>query len=142
MFALRASLIGTRSTNRIDIEYFKYLPFTQVFASADKLHATLFPVFAHPNQHFVAGLELKSALREMADYYDTLSEQEKKLGSMSYADYPPAHLDNAVNRIFDSRFQGWRNGANAPRPPRDNSGDAALLKELKEKFDFLRQNAK
>ena len=96
MFGLHAGIITTRATNRIDIEYFKHLPFTEVFSSGDRLHATLFPVFARRDQNFVAGSDLKTALREMADYYDHLSKDEKKQGSMNYADYPPVKMDNAI----------------------------------------------
>jgi hypothetical protein len=142
MFGLHAGVVTTRATNRIDIEYFKYLPFTEVFSSGDRLHATLFPVFARRNQSFVAGNDLKNALQQMADHYDRLSENEKKHGSMSYADYPPVEMDNAVTKLFDNRFPNWREGANLPKPPRDTSDDAELLAEIKSKFEWLKRNAK
>jgi len=142
MFGLHAGIVTTRSTNRIDVEYFKYLPFTEVFSSNDRLHATLFPVFAHRGQDFVSGGALKNALREMADHYDALPEEEKSRGSMTYADYPPVHMDNAVTKLFDKRFPKWRDGANLPRPPRDESADAELLAELNGRFEWLERHAK
>jgi hypothetical protein len=42
MFSLHDGIVTTGPTNRIDIEYFKYLPFTEVFSSSDRLHVTLF----------------------------------------------------------------------------------------------------
>ena len=80
ILGLHAAIITTRSTNRIDIDYFKYLPFTQIFASGDRLHETLFSTFARRNQDFISGSSLKIALREMADYYDGLPEDERRLG--------------------------------------------------------------
>ena len=142
MFGLHAGIITTRATNRIDIEYFKYLPFTEVFSSGDRLHATLFPVFARRDQNFVAGSDLKTALREMADYYDHLSKDEKKQGSMNYTDYPPVKMDNAITKLFDDRFPNWREGANLPKPPSDTSGDAELLAEIKSRFEWLKRHAK
>lgn len=142
MFGLHAKLVTTRATNRLDIEYFKYLPFTDVFSSGDKLHATLFRAFANRTQTFVTGANLKASLRAMADYYDSLSEEELRHGSMSYADYPPVSMDNAITKLFDQRFPNWRKGANLPRPPRDTSGDAELLAELKSRFEWLSRNAK
>ncbi len=107
MFGLHAGVVTTRTTNRIDIEYFKYLPFTEVFSSGDSLHAKLFPVFAHPTQNFISGTDLKAALREMSDYYEALSKEEKSHGSMTYGDYPPVKMDNAITKLFDRRFPNW-----------------------------------
>lgn len=142
VFGLHAGVITTRSTNRIDIEYFKYLPFTEVFSSGDRLHADLFPAFARRDQTFILGSDLKASLREMADYYDGLSAEERSHGSMSYADYPPVKMDNAVTRLFDIRFPDWREAANLPKPPRDTSGDAELLKEIESKLEWLNRHAK
>ena len=142
MFGLHARVITTRATNLIDVEYFKYLPFAEVFSSSDNLHATLFPVITDGKQSYVSGTDMKAALREMANYYDALSENEKKRGSMNYADYPPVTLDNAITRLFDSRFPRWRDGANLPRPPRDTSGDAALLAEIQSRFEWVQRHAK
>ena len=68
------------------------------------MHANLFPVFAHSKQSFVRAVDLKAALGEMADHYDALSDDEKKLGTMTYADYPPVKMNNAVTKLFDARF--------------------------------------
>lgn len=142
VFGLHAGVITTRSTNRIDVQYFKYLPFTEMFSSADDLHATLFPAFARRDQIFIPGSQLKSALQEIAAYYESLPEEQKKLGSMTYADYPPVAMDNAITKAFDQKFPDWRQGANLLRPPRDTSGDAELLAEMKERLEWLRRNAR
>ena len=60
----------------------------------------------------------------MAGYCENLSDDEKKHGSMSYADYPPATMNNAITKLFDERFPDWRHRANLRKPPRDKSGDA------------------
>jgi hypothetical protein len=142
MFGLHAGVVTTRATNRIDIDYFKYLPFTEVFSSSDRLHVDLFPVFARRDQNFVVGRDLKAALQEMVDYYDRLSEDDKRHGSMTYADYPPVNMDNSITRLFDDRFPDWRQGANIPRPPRDTSGDAELLAKIKSRFEWAKRHAK
>lgn len=142
MFGLHSRIITTRATNRIDLQYLKYLPFTEVFSSGDRLHQDLYPVCARRDQSFVLGRELKKALCEMADYYDQLSDDQKSQGSMSYADYPPVHMNNAVTALFDDRFPNWRGGANLPKPPRDKSRDAELLAEIKSRFEWLKHHAK
>jgi len=114
LFGLHARVITTRSTNAIDVQYFKYLPFTETFSSGDNLHATLFPVFARRDQIFIPGGELKSALQEMATYYEGLPEEERKGGSMTYADFPPIAMDNAITRVFDRKVPDWRKGSEPP----------------------------
>lgn len=126
----------------VDLQYLKYLPFTEVFSSGDRLHQDLYPLCARVDQSFVLGTDLKRALGEMADYYDGLSEEEKLQGSMTYADYPPVHMNNAATALFDGRFPNWRDGANLPKPPRDKSKDAELLKEIKQRFEWVKRNAK
>jgi hypothetical protein len=139
---MHAGVVTTRATNRIDIEYLKYLPFTQVFSSSDRIHEKLFSSVANKGQEFIPGPALKSALREMADYYDSLSEGDKAHGSIVYADFPPVTLDNAFTQLFDRRDPNWRNGANLPEPPRDTSKDAEILAEAKARMEFLRKNAR
>ncbi len=78
----------------------------------------------------------------MAENYDLLSEDKRRHGSMSYADYPPVKMDNAITKVFNARFPRWREGANLPQPPRDTSEDAELLAEIKTRFEWLRKNAK
>lgn len=136
--AVAHHVISTRPSNRIDVDYFMYLPFTRVFASSDKLHADLFPVFAREDQIFIGGDDLKAALAEMADHYDSLTQEEKTLGSMTYADYPPAHMDNAVTQAYDRYLPGWRSGANKPRPPRDPEADKKIMEEIKPMMEAIR----
>ena len=78
----------------------------------------------------------------MAYYYDGLSEDQKKHGSMRYADFPPVKIDNAITKLFDDRFQNWRDTANLPKPPRDTSGDAKLLAEMNSRLEWLKRHAK
>lgn len=134
-------VITTRSSNRIDVEYLMYLPFTHVFCSADKLHADLFPHFA-TNQFFISGPDLKAALREMAGHYDALPEEQRAHGSFTYADYPPVHMDNAVTRAFDHFMPDWRDGANQPRPPRDPETDAKIMERLRPMMEAIEAHRK
>lgn len=140
--AVAHHVITTRPSNRIDMDYFMYLPFTRVFASSDKLHADLFPVFSRDDQVFIPGTELKAGLAEMADFYDQLSEDQKQHGSMTYADYPPVHMDNAVTGAYDRCMPGWREGANLPRPPRDPEADKKVMDHLRPMMDAIKAHNK
>lgn len=130
-------VITTRASNQIDMEYFKYLPFTRVFCSSDRFHVDLFSEFASNRQIFVHGTELKASLQEMADYYDAMPPETKSQGSFTYADYPPVHMDNAVASTYDKIIPNWREGANKPKPPPDPEEDARTMERLKPFMDAL-----
>lgn len=61
-FGLISELIGTKRTNRIDAEYYYYLPFCNVFSSNDKLQTSISKYFLTDNQLFINGEKLKSDL--------------------------------------------------------------------------------
>jgi hypothetical protein len=86
---------------------------------------------------FHAVCQLKAALREFADYYDAMTPEQKRHGSMTYADYPPIEMDNAITRAYDRFIPGWRIGANEPRPMRDPVEDARIMERLKPLMDAI-----
>ncbi len=61
------SLLGTRRTNLIDVEYVFYLPFCMVFSSGDKFHEQFAPVFLNDDQKFVKSQELKNDLSSILE---------------------------------------------------------------------------
>lgn len=77
------------------------------------------------------------ALNDMVRYYDAMSEQEKSLGSFTYADYPPVEMDNAITRAYDKVMPGWRKGANQPKPPRDPEADKKILAHLRPMMEAI-----
>lgn len=64
---LTYNLIGTRSTNRIDMEYLYYLPFCHAFCSGDKFHCDIAPLFLNSVQSFVRRDTLKADLARLSD---------------------------------------------------------------------------
>jgi hypothetical protein len=133
-------LIGTRKTNVIDVDYLSYLPFCRIFSSGDKLHRSLFPFFATSSQLFIPALELKQALAELSAHYAALTEEEKQGGSMSYAKYPPLHMNNAVTAAYDHISPSWREAATAPpEPPMSKAESKALFERLKRNLSALRE---
>lgn len=64
--AIGMGLISDKDSNSfIDAMYLYYLPFCEVFASSDKLHRTLTPLFLRPDQRFVWGLISKSTRQSL-----------------------------------------------------------------------------
>lgn len=74
---LQCELIGTRPTNKVDLEYLYYLPFCQIFTSNDHLHLKLAPLLLRKDQHFIKGSELKQDLKTINEYLVNLAEEER-----------------------------------------------------------------
>jgi hypothetical protein len=84
--ALAANLISSaRPSNRTDIAYLFYLPFSIVFVSGDKLHRKCASLFLRADQEFVWAPELKADLVELNRYYLALPEAERDEGVMRIA---------------------------------------------------------
>jgi hypothetical protein len=76
-FGLAFGLVSTRPTNRIDLEYLYYVPFSMVFSSGDLLHRDL-AEFISKDQIFVPRDNLKSDLRGLAMWWRGLSADEQE----------------------------------------------------------------
>ncbi len=75
---LAQGLVGTKGTNRVDLEYLLYLPFFQVFSSGDSLHKALAPVLLRADQFFVERDVLKADLRKLAAQWQAMSEYDSR----------------------------------------------------------------
>ena len=107
--ALAANLISAdRPSNRVDIGYLFYLPFSMAFASSDKLHKKCAPLFLRPNQQFLWGHDLKEDLNKVNSYFDSYPDEEKEKGVMSFAIDPPKDGDFLISKIWDFHLPGWR----------------------------------
>jgi hypothetical protein len=125
--ALGAGLIGSeRPSNRTDIAYLFYLPFSMVFVSSDDLHRRSTPLFMRPDQAFAWGIDVKQALRAINDHFLLLPEEELEKGISAFAHSPPE--GNLVAELWD-RFM--RTGYRDEEPVKMNpEGEAALVKRL------------
>jgi hypothetical protein len=132
--ALGADLISRdRPSNKIDIAYLYYLPFSMGFTSSDKLHARTAPLFMDPDEQvFVPGAELKADLATLDAHYSTLSDEVKARGVMSFAHYPPTDGDYLVSRLWDKLMApGWRENATKPQKPRSRETDERLIEQMR-----------
>ncbi|MEZ0181919.1 SEC-C domain-containing protein [Flavobacterium oncorhynchi] len=103
LFGLITDLIGTRPTNRVDLEYLYYLPFGHVFTSNDKVHKNLVPILLRDDQKFIAGPDLKQDLKNIVEFLKNLEIDERR----KYKNVPP---------IIESSFtfQLWKEFFNYP----------------------------
>lgn len=110
--ALGAGLIGgERPSNRTDIAYLFYLPFSMVFVSSDDLHRRTAPLFMRPDQAFVWGIDLKPALRTINEHFLQLPEQEREKGISAFAAARESRLQS-VGYFHAGGLQGRRAGEN------------------------------
>ena len=108
-----AGLISQRASNRLDIAYLYYLPFTELFVSGDKLHLDTVPLFMDRQQHFAWAPDLKADLAALRRRYAADPNLEKE-GLMRIAADPPLDADFLVSRIYDKLRPGWREEAARP----------------------------
>lgn len=129
LFGLKNELIGVRPTNKVDLEYLFYLPFCNVFTSNDKIHKQLVPLMIRKDQMFVIGEDLKIDLKNVVQYLDGKSLEEKRM----FASNPPI-IDTSLT------FQIWKRYLNYPRSNfKNNELSEGELEHAKSQMDkFIR----
>ena len=120
-----------RPSNKVDLAYLYYLPFSMVFASNDKLHARVVPLFIREDQEFVNGIDLKADLKKLDDYYSQLPEEVRRQGVTKFASWPPFEGDFLVTRLFDRFLPRWREIAKKPLDL-SKEAEAELIGRLKD----------
>jgi hypothetical protein len=107
--ALGAQLIGSKNpSNRTDIAYLFYLPFSHIFVSSDRLHSRCAPLFLRPDQRFAWGFDLKADLKRLNGHYSLLPEDERQKGIITFARKPPIVDDYLTSQLYDLYDPGWR----------------------------------
>ncbi|HKR81450.1 MAG TPA: hypothetical protein VJR27_00420 [Candidatus Saccharimonadales bacterium] len=127
--------IGVRASNKVDMAYLYYLPFSMAFVSGDNLHQRTVPLFLREDQTFATASEMKAALKEFDGYFDSLPDEVKALGVMRIAGYPPTHLDNVITRMWDKSMRpDWREISEKEQKerlkPRVDETDGAFVKDI------------
>lgn len=142
MFGMAFDFIAdTRPRHRSDFSYFYYLPFTRVFASSDKLHIRFAPGLLRSDQLFVDGRALKNDLAKMVAYYDSLPDNEKLNGMMTYARFPPKDGNFLIARMYDQLYPEWREDSDIPKAAFTPKQKAELLEKI-QKWEHLAEQAK
>jgi hypothetical protein len=128
-----------RPTNRIDIAYLYYLPFVMMFASNDKLHARIAPLFMGEEQAFIWGGDLKTDLGRLDAHFSASAADVEKEGLFRVAGYPPDDETFLTTRL-------WRRFGMPTRPAPEERDPDALPKPTVEKLlamvDQMKEAAK
>ncbi len=115
--------------NRTDLAYLYYLPFCMMFVSSDTFHRRCAPLFLRPDQEFVWGLDLKTALKTLNESYQLLSDKEKEKGLCEFATQPPPDDEFLITKLWNRFLKPtWRDAD----PPLDEDRHEALIKQFKE----------
>lgn len=115
----RGFISDQRNSNRIDIAYLKYLPFTQIFVSTDRLHEKLTKLFLNNRQEFIWGGDLKEDLTNLNNHYSKLPDEIKQKGIYYFAASPPSDKKFLTSRLHEKYtnfdFNSEINEFNEPR---------------------------
>jgi len=127
-----------RPSNLIDMAYLYYLPFARVFASTDKLHKRVVPLFLNERQSFAWGPELKSDLKRADAHFASLPDEEKAKGLFVLASSPPLEAELIVGH-WDASMGGWREAERqrsvAPKPPKDSEAARKIIEKITQASD-------
>lgn len=129
--ALAAHLISAdRASNRVDISYLCYLPFSKIFVSSDKLHRKCAPVFLRKDQEFVWGPDLKAELGRQDVEFAKLPAAEHEQGLIKFARVPIGDANDLLIRLFDKHVPGWRRRQEV-RTPMEPEAEKKLVEKLR-----------
>ncbi len=139
LVAVRDGLIGVKASNRLDLEYCFYLPFCMAFASTDRLHGRLAPLFLDADQDFVPGQELKSDLKRISDEWAGLDAETKKVRELKYGFYPPPHDGSIVHKVWRRHMRPWEPGMGNSASQMTEEERARVLDELRPIMDAIKE---
>ncbi|HVT73838.1 MAG TPA: hypothetical protein VHD61_11930 [Lacunisphaera sp.] len=105
----RGVLDRNRPSDKIDIAYLHYLPFSQIFVSYDRLHRTIVPLFLTEKQMFVPGADLKADLALINARHLALPEATRNAGIYSFGAMPPTDGKFLTADLWDKLMSpNWR----------------------------------
>lgn len=96
----RGFVSSERASNRTDIAYLKYLPFSHIFVSNDRLHKKLAPLFIRADQEFICGEDLKADLKRINENFIEIPMEVKEKGLNYFASSPPVNKDYLTTRLW------------------------------------------
>lgn len=125
------------AVQRMDLCYLFYLPFCHFFVSKDWVHEKSAPHFLRADQDFVAGEDLKGALRALNDRYLALPEWERNKSIHDMAPFPPKDDDNLVTQLWDRHWPKWRQPRLVKATKQDWKAVTAALKERISELELI-----
>jgi hypothetical protein len=128
---LQNGIIGTRSTNLLDLDYLYYLPFCSVFVSDDKVHKTLVPHLLVSRQLFVTGKDLKDDFIKIEEIRQTLTGEE-----LLRTHREPPRVESLLS------YKIWKTMLNDWPPEKDWKPSAAEEQMMQDMITKMRSSGK
>lgn len=124
-----SGLLGTRTTNSIDMQYLYYLPFAMVFCSNDKFHSDIVSFFLREDQYFIKGSELKDDLRNISQL------SKKPDGTNSDLDFAILENKNSITyRLWKERMAYLPSGKKERPSEETKKKSASSFKEIMDRI--------
>ncbi|MBI5394556.1 MAG: hypothetical protein HZA91_04590, partial [Verrucomicrobia bacterium] len=89
-------LIGTRSTNCLDLEYLFYLPFSKVFCSGDQFLVEMAPVLLEPDQLFIGREMLRFDMKAISNVRKAETEVQREAVISGFSSGPNRPFSHAL----------------------------------------------
>jgi len=135
--ALGTGIVGTRGTNRIDLEYLFYLPFASIFVSGDDAsHGRLAPMLLGPKQVYVRAQDYREALQEEVKRIAELRQSEDE-PSLDALEPPEGSLIRELWMKTWGKFRPPPSSSKRSRPSTEGDGPD-LIKKFQEGMDFVK----
>lgn len=138
IIGLNENLIGTRSTNAVDLKYLYHLPFAKIFSSNDNFHKLIVPLLLEEDQIFIEGQELKKDISQLLQCISELDENERK----EFYKNPPIDENSFTYNLW-KEFYGYNTGlATWQVKPSEKEIDAAKkhMNKILDTFDRDAEN--
>ena len=101
-------LIGTRSTNTIDLQYLLYAPFCRTFVSNDKVHRMLWEAGAVISEgDFVAGDLFRADLKQRNDRRRAMTEDEWAAHRAVHGQWPESIEGSIISALWERHCPNW-----------------------------------
>lgn len=131
---------SAKAKSVVDFQYLYYLPFSMVFCSNDKFHATFSKFFLRGDQEFLDCMVLKKDLQAIRACKSAMSEAEQKYYRENFGSYPPPMPDSITNQIWQRHMQPWKEGSGNRAGQMTEKEESALLEKIASaRRDFERQ---
>ena len=107
LLALANNLVGTKPTNRIDLEYLFYAPFTNGFSSCDKFLVKMSQIALPEAQMFIHGHDLRDDLLSLTRLWEQFTTEEAEEERQTPG--PPEKESSVTHKVWQRYMKpGYR----------------------------------
>ncbi len=131
MLLVGSNVLSQRPTNRLDIEYFLYLPFCHLFVSNDRVHRQLVNSLLRPYQMFATGDDFKRDLGRFVEARDSAERALRTRRSFAFGTRPWPAPKSILWTVWEKAYP-WFPGAGNRAVRIDAAEQALAIAEAKE----------